>query len=657
MPKLILIISLIAVWNVTGCNRPGQDHSVVKDTSMGSYYLIGTAQADVTGPIAGIATLGYGSPTPIATGIHQRLRARAFTIAEENGNSPVAIAVVDIGLMTHAIKHYVLEALELSLPGVYKYENVLLTATHTHSAPGGIANSKFYNTTAGGVSMENIVAIAKGTAQAIINAHKNRKLGRIGYSQKHINGININRSLIAYNNNPAAERRKYRDNVDKTMEQLNFVSEQGDLMGILNMFAVHGTSLEKNNLLISGDNKGYAAYFSEIENGTRYKKKNDFIAAFANKAAGDVSPNVAGDVDNDGDWDCTKNENFACGASSGYAQARAALDHLTKSQTFIDGSIATRHTFAQMNSQPISRLFNDGNPNAQTCESAIGVSMLAGSAEDGPGFGDEGQTCSKAGFAQKIICRNNPCHGEKIAILNTGKRKSITNILPFQIIKIGNIAIIAVPGEMTTMAGRRVIDTVKSQLTNVQYVSLLSYANGHAGYTTTREEYQMQHYEGGHTVFGEWQLAHMQQTFAGMAHSLRARQPIEKGQTPENLLATLAQADVEKWGDSGAKAGVVYEDVKPVYSRSSAAKVVFYGNNPNYNRIGTFFSVQKRENNRWVDYVQDWDWNTIFSWQKFGETSSLTTILWTIPETTPAGQYRFQYRDRILSHSSEFEVR
>ena len=45
------------------------------------------------------------------------------------------------------------------------------------------------------------------------------------------------------------------------------------------------------------------------------------------------------------------------------------------------------------------------------------------------------------------------------------------------------------------------------------------------GYTTTREEYQEQCYEGGHTIFGQWQLAAFQTRFAELARELRKPEP------------------------------------------------------------------------------------------------------------------------------------
>lgn len=73
----------------------------------------------------------------------------------------------------------------------------------------------------------------------------------------------VNRSPSAYLNNPAAERSKYKYNVDKDMTLLKFVDDQWGPVGSFNWFATHGTSMSRTNTLISGDNKGAAARFME----------------------------------------------------------------------------------------------------------------------------------------------------------------------------------------------------------------------------------------------------------------------------------------------------------------------------------------------------------------------------------------------------------
>ena len=73
----------------------------------------------------------------------------------------------------------------------------------------------------------------------------------------------VNRSPSAYLNNPAAERSKYKYNVDKEMTLLKFVDDEWGPVGSFNWFATHGTSMSRTNSLISGDNKGAAARFME----------------------------------------------------------------------------------------------------------------------------------------------------------------------------------------------------------------------------------------------------------------------------------------------------------------------------------------------------------------------------------------------------------
>ena len=41
---------------------------------------------------------------------------------------------------------------------------------------------------------------------------------------------------------------------------------------------------------------------------------------------------------------------------------------------------------------------------------------------------------------------------------------------------------------------------------DVKEVIIAPYANAYMGYVTTRQEYKVQAYEGGHTLFGQWEL-------------------------------------------------------------------------------------------------------------------------------------------------------
>lgn len=70
------------------------------------------------------------------------------------------------------------------------------------------------------------------------------------------------------------------------------------------------------------------------------------------------------------------------------------------------------------------------------------------------------------------------------------------------------------------VAGQRLIQTVKAQLSAKDLVWLASYCNDYMGYITTFEEYQEQAYEGGHTLFGQWTHAAFQTEYQQLAQQL-----------------------------------------------------------------------------------------------------------------------------------------
>ena len=56
-----------------------------------SDYLVGLGSYDITGPAADVNMMGYANAEQIASGIHFRLRARTFIVAEPKGNRVVFV--------------------------------------------------------------------------------------------------------------------------------------------------------------------------------------------------------------------------------------------------------------------------------------------------------------------------------------------------------------------------------------------------------------------------------------------------------------------------------------------------------------------------------------------------------------------------------------
>ncbi|KAL3569575.1 hypothetical protein D5086_029465 [Populus alba] len=78
-----------------------------------SKYLIGLGSCDMTGPAADVNMMGYANTEQIASGVHFRLRARAFMVAEPQG-SRVVYVNLDACMASQIVTIKVLERLKAS---------------------------------------------------------------------------------------------------------------------------------------------------------------------------------------------------------------------------------------------------------------------------------------------------------------------------------------------------------------------------------------------------------------------------------------------------------------------------------------------------------------------------------------------------------------
>ena len=74
-------------------------------------YLIGVGSYDITGPAADVNMMGYANSDQTASGIHFRLRARAFIVAEPQGNRVVFVNL-DACMASQIVTIKVLERLK-----------------------------------------------------------------------------------------------------------------------------------------------------------------------------------------------------------------------------------------------------------------------------------------------------------------------------------------------------------------------------------------------------------------------------------------------------------------------------------------------------------------------------------------------------------------
>ena len=642
-------------------------------------FIIGTGIYDITGPAAELGMMGYSMPDQKTEGISMRIRARAFVVMDPASSRRVALVVADTGIIPQGVKQRVVALLAARFGTLlYTDQNVMVSASHTHSAPGAYSHYAMYDLSMLGYDETNFNCVANGIFQAIVRAHGNLAPGNILIKSGQLNNCGWNRSPIAYNNNPADEISRFGSDTDKTMTLLRFVTATGREIGAVNWFAVHPTSMGNTNKLITGDNKGYAAYLFEKVMGTDYQSANTFVAAFAESNAGDVSPNIYWGYPNGVD-------DVAHMKLLGERQYMKAMELFNTATERLTGGVDYRHQYVDFSNETIDSAFMpQGIGAGHTCIAAIGVSMLAGSTEDGKGIDiGEGITYpydisilgSVFPWEFTIMPETQACHAEKPIVLPMGSIRPqgiplTPEVLPVQIVKIGNLAIIGQPTEITTMAGRRLQETVLNALGGTaDHMVIAGLSNAYAGYTATREEYAVQHYEGASTHFGPYSLNAYQQRFAGLASDMAAGRASDPGPAPRDISDDqILNVPGVVFDDKplGKEFGSVETDAGASYNRGATARVVFWGAHPrNDLRLqGTFLTVEKVNTtevcrnekvgcdtvticeNQVTGYTavaRDWDPETVYRWQRDGIANSKVTISWTIPANTAPGKYRIRH--------------
>ena len=625
-------------------------------------YLVGRGIADVTGPPVGVQMWGFVREGQITEGIHFRLFSRAFVIAERQTDKRIAFVSVDIGSVTYAIHAEVLDRLRGRFGDLYSVENVVLSATHTHAGVGGHWQYGVGSPLGGPFYEEYFDAIVEGVVDSIVQAHEDLEPGSIQINEGTVEGAGANRSIVAYENNPADERARYAGPTDTTMTLLK-LSDASGAIGMVNWFASHPTAMTYDNRLISGDHKGHAsARFEELQG-------EGFVGAFAQSNAGDITPNL--NLDNTGPGE----DEFESTRIIAERQLEVAVELFESASETVSGAVGYRQTFVNFSYLPVDEAFTGDGPQT-TCPSAFGYAFAAGSTEDGGGHPlfKEGMTTRNAmidGTVKQLFGLPDPtercreCHAEKAILFAAGELDppGQTQILSLTLARIGQLTLVCVPAEFTTMAGRRLRETVAEVLgESSSHVVLAGYANDYGGYVTTREEYATQQYEGGHTLFGPWTLAAYQQEFARLARALRDGDSVDAGPSPIDVRGTVPVTLLAAPADTlpgKAAFGAVADKAKRTYKAGDTVEVSFWSGDPrNDFRTGNnYLSVQRDDAGSWTTVATDNDWSTKCRWVKDEDapTESRFVVTWDIPDDTAPGEYRIRHEGNYLADDGDVE--
>lgn len=695
-------------------------------------FQMGSGIVDITGPAAGSVMMGYESPTHTSSGLHTRQYARAFVIGSPCNNKRVVYVSNDLGMIFHAVRQGVLNkvAAKPELAKFYNEQNIMLNATHTHAGPGGYAHFTAFNAFRLGHDEQVYNHIVDGIVQAIERAHANLEAnpeaGRIFINNGELLNANTNRSAIAYEQNPQEERKRFLNqrgedqNVNKQMALLRLERNNGKAVGQINWFGVHPTTTGNTNPLVSSDNKGWASLMFEKLMGTNYDAKpgsDTFVAAFAQTDEGDSSPNVFFKTKPFAERGGSVDELEAV-AINGSKQLARALTLYRDANKLVRGGVDFAQFHVKMDEVEITDpmvLAGLKHPAAldtsvkKTCTAAMGVSFGAG-AEDGPGPTVEGAKCTNpldpgrltrdlaalsAGklppevLAAAVLCNasalpfdaipsgtNLSCHAEKPVLFVLGPPLNFSNnVLPFQLFTIGNVAIVGLPWEITTMAGRRIRESVLEVLASegIDQVIISGLSNDFVNYLTTREEYSIQQYEGASVQFGPWTLAAVQQESRRLAKSL-----VTKSAPPAGPPRTVTSNPIPRppylaFDQAGGSAfGAVLAQPMQNITAGETVTTQFQTAHPRNMVVsakairGQALAEVERQNadGSWSTHVHDRSPDLIFRWQApqgelyntpvpFPGFMSTGLVEWRVPLNTPSGTYRIKHRGIAASMGNE----
>lgn len=518
---------------------PGDDAGRAASASIP--MKVGRGMGDITGEPLGAGMNGYAVPSQQSSGLRQRQFARAFVFDDGNGGR-LAHVTADMGLMFQSIQREVLTRLRARFGDTYHEGNVLIGASHTHVAPGGTSGHLMVDITTFGFRPVTFEAAVAGIVRAIERAHDDVADSHIALTRGTVPDAGVNRSREAFDRNPDEDKSAVPDGVDRDSVTVH-VLRGGKSVGFINWYGIHPTTFGPEHTIVSGDNKGYAAWLAENKAGVNHRELDDvpFVAAFAMSTPGDVSPNhglTPGSGPGADEYDSAR------------ILGRRQLEGVAGDAVPLPGGgISARHRWVDMADVSVDGKFTPDGAPGTTGPAILGAAFAASSQEDGGGEpllgfneGERGGTPWVRQVNQVVVPdAARAIHGEKELLLPVGYIPGMvqqTHI--FHLHRLGGIVIASLAFEPTTVAGLRLRRTIAEALgVDMDLVIVQGYVSGYGHYITTPEEYSQQDYEGGATIFGSLTLPAAQQVFAGLADALRDDIPVDPGAPADDLTGRI----------------------------------------------------------------------------------------------------------------------
>jgi hypothetical protein len=596
----------------------------------------GAGRADITPP-TGYFLMGWVRSDAKAQGQFTRLFARAIVLGQ--GRRKVALVTADLGFVPAGLVADVAERLRRR---GFDDANIVVSASHTHSAPAGYANYPAFNTVAptdttptefevGTPADEQLYTfLVRRVSKAIARADRDRAPAVAGWGATKLYGVTENRSIEAHLANhgvileygqgsPGMDPLGAKHTIDPEVNVLRVDKLAGARhvpIGIWSTFANHGTVVKPTFPFYNADHHAAAARVAEaaIRRLGHVPRDQEVVNAYGNSDEGDMTAGLM----------------FSGPAGADYVGRREA-------KAFLEGwRRAGRRMTSRLRLR--TRWTIECFCGRETAvgpvddHAVVGFPFLTGSEENrGPLYDETGVPFE----GDRLPAGSGP-QGDKIqAVSDTGT--TFPDAVPLTTIRVADRAIVTVPGEMTAGMGRRLKGAAEAAVrgSGIRRVVISGLANDFVQYFTSPEEYDRQHYEGGSTLFGRASSVFIQERLIALLEALIAGEPAPAPDQDERRNGVSDDAPPFPVGAQSAQALSQPSAVE----RMDRASFRWHGGPLGYDRPldKPFVRIQRRARGHWRTVDSDLGLQTLWKVDAGGDYEAL----WEPTFRQRLGRHRF----------------